>query len=42
MKDLTETVVSIVLAVVLIAAVYSFYGAQLTSVVTKAFDSVPK
>lgn len=42
MKDLTETVISIVLAVALIATVISFYGTQLTSMVTKAFDSVPK
>lgn len=42
MKDLTETVISIALAVVALVVAYSFYGAQLTTVVTKAFDSVPK
>lgn len=42
MKDLTETAISILLAVALIGLVYSFYGAQLIATVTKAFDLVPK
>lgn len=42
MKDLTETTISILLAVLLIATVYSFYGAQLIAGLTKAFDLLPK
>ena len=42
MKDLTETVISIALALTVLALAYTFYGAQLASVVAKAFDAVPK
>lgn len=42
MKDLTETAISVVLAVALLAAVYSLYTGQLIATVTKAFDLIPR
>jgi hypothetical protein len=42
MKDLTETAISILLAVLLLAAVYSLYTGQLIATVTRSFDLVPK
>lgn len=40
MKDLTETILSIALAIALIAVTYSYLGAWLTGLVTTSFSNV--